>query len=186
MILLVAALAALAVLVAGCGGTSSNGGPSAAQQAAQAIKQRTSSYAKAVAQVPTPNITNFPRRQTLADAVKRQSLPNHPWYVYVLGQNGNIVNYFVSKSVPVNDCDYLSNDTEIVNSGDNGNGGSAGVVTLPAPDLEGIYQSGSGCNTLTFFDLGTNAEVQVTAIGSYITDRPLKVNAQAIKISKSK
>jgi ABC-type Fe3+-hydroxamate transport system substrate-binding protein len=186
MILLIAALAALAVLVAGCGGTSSNGGPSAAKQAADAIKQRTQSYEKAKAQTPTPNITNFPRRKTLADAVVRQSLPNHPWYVYVLGQNGNIVNYFVAKSVPVNDCDYLSNDTEIVSAGDNGNDGSAGVVTIPAPDLEGIYQSGSGCNTLTFFDLGTNAEVQVTAIGSYITDRPLKVDAAPVKIRSGK
>ena len=183
LVALAAALAVFGIALAGCGGSSSLGGPTAQQQRAQAINQRTREYAKAVAQVPTPTVTNFPRRQTLADAVKRQSLPNHPWYVYVLGQNGNIVNYFVSKSVPVNDCDYLSSTQDVTTYGD-GNGNVGNVAVLDAPSLEGIYQSASGCNTLTFFDLGTNAEVQVTAIGSYITDRPLKVNAQAIKITK--
>jgi type II secretory pathway pseudopilin PulG len=175
-----------AVLFAGCGGNSNDGGQSAQQQRQQAIQQRTRAFGKAQAQVPTPSPTNFPRRQTLADAVKRQSLPHHPWYVYELGQNGNIVNYFVAKSVPVNDCDYLSATQNVVTAGDNGNDGAAGVVVLDSPSLEGIYQSGSGCNTLTFFDLATDAEVQVTAIGSIITDRPLKIDAEAVKIKTGK
>jgi hypothetical protein len=149
------------------------------QQRESAVKQRISTFQKAQNQVPTPNVSNFPRRKTLADSVVRQSQPNHPWYVYVLGQNGNVVNYFVAKSVPVNDCDYLSS-TQNVQWDDNGN------IVLDSPSLEGIYQSSSGCNTLTFFDLGTNAEVQVTAIGTYITDRPLKVDAQPLKVRSSK
>ena len=172
MILLIAALAALAVLVAGCGGKSS-----AEQQREQAVNQRISGFAAAQAQVPTPTIKNFPRRKTLADAVVRQSLPNHPWYVYVLGQNGNIVNYFVAKSVPVNDCDYLSSTDNIQTvKGDNWD--------LSSPSLEGIYQSQTGCNTLTFFDLATDAEVQVSSLQTFVTDRPLKVQAQPIKVTK--
>lgn len=152
---------------------------SAEQQRSQAINQRVDVYAKAVKQVPTPNVTNFPRRQTLADAVVRQSLPHHPWYVYVLGQNGNIVNYYVAKSVPVNDCDYLSSTQELVDSHN-------ATWQLDAPSLEGIYQSASGCNTMTFFDLATNAEIQLTGLQTYVTDRPLKVQAQPIRVRSSK
>jgi hypothetical protein len=53
---------------------------------------------------------------------------------------------------------------------------------LSAPSLEGIYQSSSGCETLTFFDATTNAEIQVTGMQTYITDRPLKVDAEPIKV----
>ena len=162
-------LVVLAVAVAACGPTTAD------KQRQQASDQRVSTYNRAVAQVPNPVVTNFPRRKTLVDAVNRQSEPNHPWYVYVLGQNGNIVNYFVAKSVPVNDCDYLSSTDEIVSAkGDN--------WQISAPSLEGIYQSGSGCNTLTFFDLTTNAEVQITSMQTYISDRPLKVDAKPIKV----
>src|SRR5438067_28895 len=128
LIIVIVALAAIGLLVAGCGSGSNDGGASAQKQRQQAIQQRTRAFAKAQDQVPTPNVTSFPRRKTLADAVKRQSLPNHPWYVYVLGLNGNIEYYFVAKSVPVNDCDYLSSTQNVVSAGDNGNSGSAGVV----------------------------------------------------------
>lgn len=184
-------LIALAILVlavfslAACDG-SSDGGASATKQRQQSIQQRTAAFAKAEAQVPTPTPTNFPRRKTLADSVMRQSLPNHPWYVYVLGMNGNIEYYFVAKSVPVNDCDYLSSTQNVTSSGDNGNGGAAGVVVLDAPSLEGIYQSSSGCNTLTFFDLSTDAEVQLNAAQAIILDRPLKVQAQPIEVKSTK
>jgi hypothetical protein len=158
----------LGVLATACSNNAS------VKQNQQAIKQRTQVYGQAVAQVPTPNITNFPRRKTLVDAVERQALPDHPWYVYVLGQQGNIVNYYVAKSVPVNDCDYLSS-TQNVQDG----------LVLDSPSLEGIYQSQTGCNTLTFFDLATDAEIQITGLSTYVTDRPLKVSAQPIKV-KSK
>lgn len=186
VILLIAALAALAIFSAGCASGSNDGGPSAQEQRQKAIQERTRSFGKADAQVPTPNITNFPRRKTLADAVVRQSLPNHPWYVYVLGMNGNIEYYFVAKSVPVNDCDYLSATQNVVSAGDNGSDGSAGVVVLDSPSLEGIYQSSSGCSTLTFFDATTNAEIQLNAGQAIILDRPLKVSAQPIKVKATK
>jgi len=161
------------VLAAGC--TTGSTQPNNRQQSQDAIKQRAATYAKAVDQIPTPNITNFPRRKTLVEAVLRQSAPNHPWYVYVLGQNGNVVNYFVAKSVPVNDCDYLSNTEAPSDHWES-------TVVLSAPSLEGIYQSASGCETLTFFDATTNAEIQVTGMQTYIADRPLKVSAEPIKV----
>lgn len=180
--LTLAFLGLLLVLIALSSAACSTGGsskPSAEAQRSQAARQRTDAYAKAVAQVPTPIPTNFPRRQTLANAVIRQALPNHPWYVYVLGQNGNIVNYFVAKSVPVNDCDYLSSTEQIVDT----HGSS---WQIKAPSLEGIFQSGSGCNTLTFFDLATNSEVQITSMQTFVTDRPLRVKAQPLQLKTVK
>lgn len=155
--------------------------PQATQQSHNDVNNRYATFAKAQAQVPTPRITNFPRRQTLADATERQSLPHHPWYVYVLGLNGNIVNYFVAKSVPVNDCDYLSSTDNITN-GVGSNTGDNNVV-IHSPSLEGIYQSSSGCDTLTFFDLTTNAEIQVSRGQTFITDRPLRVEAKPIRVA---
>jgi hypothetical protein len=158
--------------------------PQSTQQAHNDVNQRYATFSRAEAADPVPNITTFPRRQTLVEATKRQSLENHPWYVYVLGQNGNIVNYFVAKTVPVNDCDYLSSTDNITN-GTGSNTGDNNVV-IRSPSLEGIYQSSSGCNTLTFFDLATNAEIQVSSLQTFVTDRPLKVDAQAVKIKGSK
>lgn len=179
LIFAIIALVAIGLLAAGCGGPNN---ATANKQRQQAIQQRVDEYAKATSQVPTPNVTNFPRRKTLADAVVRQSLPNHPWYVYVLGINGNIEYYFVAKSVPVNDCDYLSSTENVQEfGGDNG-----GLAVLGSPSLEGIYQSSSGCNTLTFFDLITDAEVQVNAGQTIILDRPLKVQAQPIRVKSAK
>lgn len=166
------AFVAVVLLAAGCSDNNHQ-----EKQRSAAVKQRSQTYDRAVAQVPTPNVTSFPRRETLVEAVKRQSLTHHPWYVYVLGLNGNIVNYFVAKSVPVNDCDYLSSTEQIIDS--HGESWQIG-----APSLEGIYQSSSGCDTLTFFDLGTNAEIQVSRSMTFITDRPLKVDAEAIKVRK--
>jgi hypothetical protein len=173
-LIIVFAIVVFAGLFAACGTKTTS-----EKQREQAVNQRADTFGRALGQVPTPNVTNFPRRKTLADAVVRQSLPNHPWYVYVLGQNGNIVNYFVAKSVPTNDCDYLSSTDNIQQvRGDNWD--------LPAPSLEGIYQSQTGCNTLTFFDLATDAEIQVSGLQTFVTDRPLKVDAEAVKVRGSK
>lgn len=173
---LIVGLLALGFLVAGCGTNA------ATQQVNNDVTQRFATFKKAENQVPIPNVTNFPRRKTLADALVRQTMLNHPWYVYVLGQNGNIVNYFVAKSVPVNDCDYLSSTDNITN-GTGSNTGDNNVV-VRSPSLEGIYQSSSGCNTLTFFDLSTDAEIMVSSLQTFVTDRPLKVDAQPIKLGK--
>jgi hypothetical protein len=146
------------------------------------VKERSATFAKAEAQVPVPKIDNFPKRQTLAESTSREALPNHPWYVYLLGMNGNVVAYYVAKSVPVNNCDFLSS-TEAVDSS------SYGKVILTAPSLDGIYYGGGGassaCNTLVFFDQATNAEINVSGINTYVTDRPLKVRASAIKVAGS-
>jgi hypothetical protein len=164
-----------AVLFAGC----TQAAPNVVDQNNGASSTRAATFARAQAQVPAPVVKNFPRRQTLVDAVQRQALPNHPWYVYVLGQNGNIVSYFVAKSVPVNDCDYLSSAQSVIYD-DNGN------IVLQSPSLEGIYQGGGACDTLTFFDLTSNSEIQLTGLHTYVSDRPLKVDAQPIKVKVSK
>lgn len=175
-VIVLIALVATATLFAGCGNSTA---PNVVAQNDNASANRAKTFERAKAQAPDPVVKNFPRRQTLVQAVERQSLPNHPWYVYVLGMNGNIVNYFVAKSVPVNDCDYLSSAQSVIWDGGSDGGGN---VVLQSPSLEGIYQGGGVCNTMTFFDLTTDSEIQLTGMNTYVADRPLKVQAQPIEV----
>ena len=155
-----------------CDGSTSN-----SKQAEQAVKTRSATFDRAEKQAPVPNITTFPRRKTLVNSTLRESQEHHPWYVYVLGLNGNVVNYFVAKSIPVNDCDYLSSTEAPSDHWD-------GTVVLRAPSLSGIFQSSSGCNTLIFFDLTTDAEIRLSGLNTFVTDRPLRVEAEAIRVRR--
>ena len=94
---------------------------------------------------------------------------NHPWYVYVLGDNGNPIGYFTSKTYPQNACNFLSRT-------------DAGL-----PSLDGLYYGGSGssgaCTAVFFFDNATNAMVVIDRLATFAVDIPLALNVQPIKVA---
>lgn len=149
------------------------------QQREQALKQRTQAFARAEAQIPTPTPQNFPLRRALAEFTDRQDLVNHPWYIYLLGQNGNTIGYYVAKTVPINACDFLSSTQQVHNS-------DQGSTVLTAPSLDGIYYGGSGaasgCDSWFFFDYSSNALIQIRGVNWYSADKPLAIDAQPIKV----
>lgn len=150
-------------------------------QREHAIKDRTQAFAKANNVAPTPHPTNFPLRKALVEFTNRQDELDHPWYVYILADTGNMIGYYVAKTVPVNACDFLSS-TEDVHWSENGN------VITSAPSLDGIYYGGSGassgCDSWFFFDSATNALIQIRGVNWYSADQPLKVEAKAIRVRK--
>ena len=144
------------------------------RKAATAI--RNSAFDRARKQVPVSNITNFPARRLLNEFTRRQSLGHHPWYVYQMGMNGNVIRYFVSKQFPVNTCDYLET-TESINWNENGN------VITHLPPFTGVYQSGNDqCNTYVFQDQITDAMVTAPINTVNISERPIIFHERPVKV----
>lgn len=168
---------AAAVLLAGCGGGTNS---KLQEQRKDSIRERSSTFERAERIAPVPRTVNFPLRKALVEFTARQDELDHPWYVYVLAQTGNIIGYYVAKTVPVNACNFLSS-TEVVDSGE------SGKVVLTAPSLDGIYYGGagasSGCDAWFFFDSATNALIQIRGVNFFTADQPLRLEAKPITVS---
>lgn len=111
----------------------------------------------------------------------RDDLLNHPWYIYILGLNGNVIGYYVSKTDPVNACDFLSSTEDLHHDGDKG-----GFAITTAPSFDGIYYGGAGsasaCDAWVFLDAATNALVKIRGLPFYVADQPLRLDAKPIRV----
>lgn len=176
-------MALIAVVVAGgllftaCG----NGGDASLQrQRHDSLKQRAQAFARAERVAPLPQTKNFPLRKALVEFTERQDLISHPWYVYILADTGNVVGYYVAKTVPINACNFLSS-TEQTDSTSNGK------VVLTAPSLDGMFYGGagasSGCDAWFFFDSATNALIQIRGVKWFSADQPLRIEAKPITVA---
>ena len=134
-------------------------------------------FAEAEALIPQPRPSNFPARRMLAKFVERQDSPDHPFYVYVLSDVGNIIGYYVAQAAPVNICAFLSSTEKVY-----------GTLKLTAPSLDGIYYGGagssSGCDGWFLFDAATDALVIIYGAKLFVVDQPLRVEAQPILIQQ--
>lgn len=157
----------------------------AEDQRKQSIGARAGMFARAEAKIPIPRTENFPLREVLAEYTRRQDMPNHPWYTYIMSDDGRVTHYFVSTTVPVNSCAFLSS-TEDVNYSSGGN------LKMTAPSLDGIYYGGSGaasaCNGWIFIDASTGS--MGLAFGTKIItfDAPLILETEPVllKLAPSK
>lgn len=170
------------VVVFGLGAATCGGGDSKADDQRRAsVHARADAFERAQAAAPLPHTKNFPLRKALVEMTERQDAVNHPWYIYILADTGNIIGYYVAKTVPVNACDFLSS-TEDVQYDDDGN------VVLTAPSLDGMFYGGagasSGCDAWFFFDAATNALIQIRGVHFFSTDQPLRVEAQPISVQR--
>lgn len=177
MLLLICIGAFLLFSAESCDGTEAK----TQKQRNQSINTRADAFEKAQNKIPVPRTINFPQRKALADAVSREDLINHPWYTYVVADNGQNIGYFVTTGVPVNACDYLSSTEEVHTEWE-------GTVVLTAPSIEGIYYGGGGaaasCNTFIAFDYATNAEIRINGFKFFQSDQPLKIEVAPIKVVK--
>lgn len=166
----------LACALVSVGATSCEGNPSLNAQRDESVTARTQAFDRAERLYPLPLTQNFPLRQALVEFTEREDLINHPWYTYVLGDNGNIVGYYVTKTPPLNSCNFLSSTEDQ---------GVSGAV-LTAPSLDGIYYGGGGsssnCDEWFFFDLATNALIKIRGVHFYTADQPLRLEADPILV----
>lgn len=151
------------------------------KQQEQAVQQRGEVFAAASAAAPVVAPQNFPLRKALLKYTARQDLLNHPWYIYIQGDQGNTIGYFVGQTYPLSTCDFLSS-TQITDSN------SSGRVVLTAPSLDGIYYGGSGASggcDYFFFDAATDAMQVISATQKwFVSDAPLSIDAKPIKVSQ--
>jgi hypothetical protein len=166
-----------------CGGGSFAGasalrGPNRDDQRRTAIEDRAIALEAATEKYPTPHDTNFPLRALLVEMTKREDLEHHPWYTYIRGANGNIVGYFVTRTTPINACDFLSGTEDIYK----------GTIKMTAPSLDGIFYGGGGatggCEVYVAQDYTTGAILKFKGPMWQSVDRPLKIDAEAIKIKR--
>lgn len=146
----------------------------------EAVSHRERTFDRASSLYPDPQNENFPLREALVEFTERQDLINHPWYIYLLGNNGNHVGYYVAKTVPINACNFLSS-SEHVRTSEYGN------LVLTAPSLDGIFYGGGGaggaCDSWFFFDYTTDALVQIRGLNWFTADQPLAVESEPISVS---
>lgn len=177
----VAALIMAALVATGCEDSSTP--TSSDQQRKQSVKARADTFSRAEAKYPLPRTENFPLRKMLVEMTKREDLPNHPWYVYVLADTGNVIGYYVAKTVPINACNFLSSTEDVKKTEDNYEPGFTTDV-LTAPSIDGIYYGNSACNTMVFEDYSTNAIIKLGDVKYFVADKPLNLDAEAIKVKR--
>lgn len=171
------AIALLAVLLIAC---DDKGNETLQEQRTSAVASRASAFNRAEQRYPVPVTNNFPIREALIEFTKRQDETSHPWYTYILGDNGNMIGYYVTKTGPINSCNFLSSTEEVKTYWE-----KFGIV-LTAPSYDGIYYGGGGsqgsCDKWFFFDYATNAKIEIRGLNFFTTDAPLAVDAQPIRI----
>lgn len=137
-------------------------------------------FRRAEALIPQPIPSNFPLRKALVKFTERQDQIDHPWYVYILGEQGNAVAYYVAQTVPINSCNFLSSTERLTYAG------NSTYVKVTAPSLDGIFYGGggtsAGCDSWFFFDAATDALIQIRGVNWYAADQPLRVEASPIMV----
>lgn len=145
----------------------------------EGVEFRDNNFDRAQNAVPVRPSENFPLRDALEEFNWRLDQVNHPWYTYILGDNGNILGYYVSTTRPVNSCTFLSSTEDVQTQYDP-------TLVLTAPSLDGIFYGGSGasagCDAWFFFDQATLALIEIRGVKFFTSDRPLKVEAEPILI----
>lgn len=170
-VLLLVGLAAL--LTAACGESDKSARK-------ESVSFRDQNFARAEAKYPLPAQQNFPLRGLLKEFTERQDMVNHPWWTYITGENGNVVSFLVSTTVPLNVCAFLSSTEDVRSS-------SYGNLVLTAPSLDGIFYGGSGassvCNGWIVKDTSTNAMGIIYDGGRLIVwDQPLLLEAEPVRL----
>lgn len=146
-------------------------GASSADQTNRAAQ--TTLMERATQSVPVPEVHNFLARQNLAKYMKRMDDPSKVWYVYLLGDNGNIIGYHVG-TYPQSVCTFMTPPEK------NFWGGSGGVAVNTAPALDGVYYKGGGCSTSFMFDASTGAMIMIGNLKFLAYDQPLDINVQPL------
>lgn len=151
----------------------------------QNIDLRERVFAVAQQMYPAPVPQDFPFRRDLVKYTERQAVTSHEFYIYVLGENGNVIGYFVGQTAPQNACNFLSETTKVGTTSYNSN-----VYYRQAPSLDGVYYGGTGssgaCDEWFFFDAATDALIKIRGLNYFTADQQLKLDAQPIEVRTSK
>lgn len=175
-----ASMAASLVLLAGCDPSPQ----SAADQARQKnLEAQGDIISRATTSVPVPRVNNFLARENLAEYMRRMDDPAKTWYIYVLGDNGAQLGYYVASTYPQSVCTFMTPPEDIREMRVGGGSGPNPVAVVTSPALDGIYYKGGGCETVFFFDAESSAMVMLTGMNIWASDIPLDLDAPRISVA---
>lgn len=163
------------VFLVGCNEGSSN-------SRAEGAKNQETIMQRAIQSSPTYQPSNFLTREYVNEYMRRMDDVNKLFYIYVLGNNGNMVGYYTGTR-PVSVCTLLT-PPDIVDERHGTNGRA--MVTVSAPQLDGVYSNGGNCDAYFFFDNATDALIEIKGLNFFTSDKPLNVDAEAIGVKSSK
>ena len=141
-------------------------------------KEQESIMKRATTSVPTYSPSNFLTRKAVNKWMERMDVPNKTFYIYLLGNNGNHLGYYIGQTRPISICTLLT-PPDRFEEGDRG--GSWGDFVVQAPSLDGVYGKG-GCDSYYFFDAETDAYVEIKGLNFFVSDQPLSIDVDPIHV----
>lgn len=97
-------------------------------------------------------------------------------YVYFFYANGQPAGYFIFEGLPTSYCASLTPPVTTTDNDKENGYSTEGLVTFPAPALDGAYYSGSGCNQFYGYEAGTGNYFEFSEGGSFnyfLSESPL-------------
>lgn len=140
------------------------------------IKDQEGVMTRAVSKIPTYQPSHFLTRQAVNKWMERMDQPAKTFYIYLLGNNGSHIGYYVGQTRPI--C-----SSTLMTPPDRLSRGSGKVVTS-APSLDGVY-SGGDCGSFFFFDATTDAYIEIQGLNFFVADQPLNVDADPINVQSN-
>lgn len=128
--------------------------------------------------VPVPQVENFRTRKAVAEWMERMDTPDKVFYIYLLGNNGQKIGYYIGQTRPISVCSFMTpTEREI------GVGGSGANPLGQAPALDGVWYGGGGCDQYFFFDAETDALHSIGGINYLVSDQPLEVDVEPLSVT---
>ena len=146
---------------------------------ADGAKTQESMMQRAQSKTPVPQVSNFLTRDAVAKWMRRMDTPDKTFYVYLMGNNGQQIGYYVAQTRPISNCTLMTPPDKLHYWS-----GSAGRTTAvtQAPSLDGVYSTG-GCDSYFFFDAATDAYIEIQGLNFFVADQPLSIDAEPIRVS---
>lgn len=168
-----AVVIAATLALAGCG----SGPQSDAQAKGQEVTEQAFGQQSAAVPYPADELTDSLERRNLVERLRRTNNPNAIGYVYLLGDTGTYLGYYVIKGKVSSTQSQLTTDQLQVWTC-RSSGCESNVVNAPGDD--GSY----GANEPGIFFFTTEGVMVTTDMRYVVTDAPLNVNAPKLNVPK--
>lgn len=149
----------------------------------QGEKDQEGIMSRAVSSSPTYQPQHFLTREAVNKWMEVMDTPAKTFYVYLLGNNGNHIGYYVAQTRPICSSARLTPPDRVVNRS-TGTGNRVMTSTrVDAPALDGVYNAGP-CDSYFFFDAETDAYIEIQGLNFFVADQPLSIDVEPIRVSQ--
>ena len=137
------------------------------------VREQEGIMSKAIQSSPTYVPNNFLTRRAVNKWMERMDVPDKTFYIYLMGNNGNHIGYYVGQTRPICSSTLLTPPDRNLRRD--------GQAVVSAPSLDGVYAGGE-CSSYFFFDAETDAYIEIQGLNFFVSDMPLNLDVQAITV----